>query len=123
MIIRHWFPVILGGLTILLGLGFLGIFLHRSNDSVPAETVDASSPAMTEAAYKEAVRTLLQSYAQNADATVAYDTLLLLNHIPASMKDVHIALVGAFGKLMAGAQDEGNLRLEALRAQYSWLIL
>jgi hypothetical protein len=49
--------------------------------------------------------------------------LLYITNIPTSMKDVHIGLVGAFGKLAQGEREDGALRLQALTLQYSWLAL
>lgn len=125
MIVRHWFPVIAGGVTLALVLAVAVVYTNRAekSDRIPAETIDASAPAQTEEEYEQAVRTVLGAYAQDADADAAYDKLLYITRIPAGMKDVHIGLVGAFGKLAAGDREDGNLRLDALKAQYSWLVL
>lgn len=125
MIVRHWFPVIAGGITLALVLAVAVVYTNRSTGpkSLPAETVDASQPAQTEAEYQQAVRTVLSAYAQNNNPEAAYDTLLYITRIPGSMKDVHIGLVGAFGKLAGGEREDGERRLEALKAQYPWLAL
>ena len=125
MIVRHWFPVIAGGVTLALVLAVAVVYSNRSahEPKIPAETVDASEPAQTEEEYQQAVRAVLSAYAADKDASAAHDTLLYITRIPASMKDVHIGLVGAFGKLAAGEREDGELRLQALYLQYSWLTL
>ena len=125
MIVRHWFPVIAGGVTLALLLSVAAVYVYRSQNptSIPAETADASPPAQTEEEYQSAVRSILATYESERNAEAAYDTLLYVARIPGSMKDVHIGLVGAFGKLAAGNKEDGERRLEALRIQYSWLAL
>lgn len=126
MIVRHWFPVIGAGVTLALLLVVAGVFRNTQDTRVralPAETVDASAPAQTEEEYQQAVRAVLSAYATDKDASAAHDTLLYFTRIPASMKDLHIGLVGAFGKLAAGEREDGALRLQALELQYSWLSL
>jgi len=125
MIVRHWFPVIAGGVTLALLLSVAVVYTHRSQNPtrIPAETADASQPAQTEEEYQSAVRSVLSAYKNDNDADAAYDTLLYIARIPGSMKDVHIGLVGAFGKLAAGDKEDGERRLEAIRIQYSWLAL
>lgn len=125
MIVRHWFPVIAGGVTLALFIGVAAVYTYRNQHSnrIPAETVDASQPAQSEEEYQAAVRSILATYQVDSDADAAYDTLLYITRIPASMKDPHIGLVGAFGKLAGGDREDGERRLEALRIQYSWLVL
>ncbi len=125
MIVRHWFPVIAGGMTLALFLSVAGVYAHRAQhaERIPAETADASQPAQTEEEYQSAVRSVLAAYESGQDADATYDTLLYITRIPGSMKDAHIGLVGAFGKLAAGDEEDGERRLEALRIQYSWLAL
>ncbi|MEK9156690.1 MAG: hypothetical protein AAB448_00950 [Patescibacteria group bacterium] len=125
MIVRHWFPVIAGGVTLALLLSVVAVYAYREQhpNRIPAETVDASQPAQTEEEYQSAVRSVLTTYESDQNAEAAYDTLLYITRIPGSMKDAHIGLVGAFGKLAAGDEEDGERRLEALRIQYSWLAL
>lgn len=126
MIVRHWFPVIAGGVTLALVLAVAVVYSSKnvpSGSAIPAETIDASQPAQTEEEYQQAVRAVLSAYASDNDASAAHDKLLYITRIPASMKDIHIGLVGAFGKLAAGEREDGNLRLQALALQYSWLSL
>jgi CHASE1-domain containing sensor protein len=125
MIVRHWFPVIAGGVTLALLLSVVAVYTHRSQNPrrIPAETIDASQPAQTEEEYQSAIRSVLATYEGDKNAEAAYDTLLYIARIPGDMKDVHIGLVGAFGKLAAGNKEDGERRLEALRIQYSWLVL
>lgn len=125
MIVRHWFPVIAGGVTLALLLAIAAVYNNRASmrNELPAETVDASRPAQTEEEYQQAVRGVLSAYAADKNASAAHDTLLYITRIPASMKDVHIGLVGAFGKLAADEREDGELRLQALVLQYSWLAL
>ncbi|NBS70619.1 hypothetical protein EBT31_17140 [bacterium] len=125
MIVRHWFPVIAGGVTLALLLSVAVVYAHREKNPtrIPAEMVDVAQPAQTDEEYQRAVRAILATYAQEKDAGAAHDTLLYITRIPGSMKDVHIGLVGAFGKLAAGDQEDGERRLQALEAQYSWLSL
>lgn len=125
MIVRHWFPVIAGGVTMALVLAVAVVYIQgpQQPPSIPAETVDALPPAQSEEEYQSAVRSILATYATKNDADEAYDMLLYITRIPGSMKDVHIGLVGAFGKLAAGEREDGERRIEALRIQYSWLAL
>ncbi len=127
MITRHWFPVIASGITLLVLLGVAVVYHRqaeeRSGNRIPAEAVDASQPAQSEEEYQNAVRVVLHTYDTDHDASAAYDTLLYITRIPSSMKDIHIGLVGAFGKLAAGEREDGELRLQALHIQYSWLTL
>ena len=100
MIVRNWFPVILGGLTLGLAVFFfavLGPVSHSFN--TPAETVDSKPPAMSEGEYQGAVKLIMTNYAS----------------------DVHIALVGAFGKLAAGDKEDGEKRLNDAKTTYAWL--
>lgn len=125
MIVRHWFPVIAGGVTLALLLSVVAVYMYRAQhpNIIPAETRDVSQPAQSEEEYQAAVRSILSTYQIDQDADAAYDTFLYITRIPASMKDPHIGLVGAFGKLAGGEKEDGNRRLEALRIQYSWLTL
>lgn len=125
MIVRHWFPVIAGGVTLALLLSVAAVYAYRAQypNRIPAETVDASQPAQSEEEYQTAIRSILSTYQTDNDAEAAYDTLLYVTRIPTSMKDPHIGLVGAFGKLAGGDKEDGERRLEALRIQYSWLAL
>ena len=122
MIVRNWFPVILGGLTLGLAVFFfavLGPVSHSFN--TPAETVDSKPPAMSEGEYQGAVKLIMTNYASDKDASSAQNMLLTIDRIPASMKDVHIALVGAFGKLAAGDKEDGEKRLNDAKTTYAWL--
>lgn len=122
MIVRHWFPVIACGVT----LAFLGsVVVVRAYRTPRASNGPAEIfvPAQSEEEYQQAIRAILATYATDNDVRTTYDTLIYITHIPASMKDVHIGLVSAFGKLASGDKEEGSVRLEALRLQYSWLIL
>ncbi len=126
MIVRHWFPVIAGGVTLILVLAIAVVYGAKNSPSgslIPAETLDASAPAQTEQEYQQAVRAVLGAYTTTGDASAAHNTLLYITRIPASMKDVHIGLVGALGKIAAGEREDGELRLQALTLQYSWLSL
>lgn len=125
MIVRHWFPVIAGGATLALLFAVSVVYYtqHEERSRISAESVGALHPAQSEEEYQSAVRAVLTTYASESNASAAYDTLLYITGIPASMKDVHIGLVGAFGKLAAKQQEDGERRLQALYAQYPWLIL
>ena len=126
MIVRHWFPVITAGATLALLLAVAAV--HRQDTSPlfypSAKTVDEErEPAQSTEAYQHAVQEILRTYEVSNNANVAYDTLLYLTRIPASMKDVHFGLVASFGKIAVGDETEGLRRLDALRAEYSWLVL
>lgn len=99
------------------------VYRTQAEKSIPSETLDARAPAQTEEEYQRAVHAVLATYRETHDAAQAHDTLLYFSRIPGDMKDVHLALVGAFGKLAAGAREDGERRLDALVAEYSWLSL
>lgn len=121
MIVRHWFPVIACGIT----LAFLGsiVVVYAYKTSPAPRAAEVIIPAQSEEEYQSTIRAILTTYASDNDVSTAYDTLIYITHIPTSMKDVHIGLVSAFGKLASGDKEEGGVRLEALRLQYPWLVL
>ena len=123
---RHWFPVIVAGLTVLLAL-----IVYASRQQVnfsdvtsvfsKKETVEAV-PAVTEAEYQSAVTSIMATYRTDKNAQAAYDALVVL-HVPASMQTFHIDAIIAFGKLAGKDAADGQARLNALAAQYSWFTL
>ncbi len=125
MIVRHWFPVIAGGVTLALLLAVAGVYAHKEKSAARTsrENPEVTMPAKSDEEYQRAVQEVLRAYAEEQNAAAAHDTLLYITRIPAGMKDVHIGLVGAFGKLAANEEEDGSRRLEALKIQYSWLNL
>lgn len=122
---RSWFPAILIGLSLALAVCFLMIFNHRDGKSFfvkKAELAPQAAPAVTAEGYEASVNSVLDMYADDRDAKAAYNALILLR-VPASYQTVHFDLVVAMGKLMGGDKADGEARLTAVKAQYSWLHL
>lgn len=122
---RNWFPVILAGLTVLLAIIF-----YATNRSVDISAWMASvsgggsrqsvvADPVTEEEYQAAVRNILGS---DNGAQSTYDALILLR-VPGSMQTFHIDLIIASGKLASGDVADGQVRFDALIAQYPWLSL
>ena len=123
---RNWFPVIVAGLTVLLSLVVYGSRQQVDLSSITSgfsksEAVEVA-PAVTEADYQLAVGTIMAAYAADNNAQSAYDALIVL-HVPASRQSFHIDVIVAFGKLVSKDVADGQARLRALAAQYSWFIL
>ena len=121
---RSWFPYILAGLTVLLTAVFLVVEqrLERRERALGGEPAFTQEPAVTDAAYVAAATIVLETYAANGDANAAYEALILLR-VPPSDQRAHFDLVAAFGKLLAGDEDDAAARFAALKAQYSWMPL
>lgn len=132
---RNWFPVILAGLTVVLAVVFYAMhqkvdvsaliptFDHigsADGNGQTAEDGEKLNVAPTDDEYQTAVRTIFASYTSDHNAQAAYDAFIQL-HVPASMQTFHIDLIIAFAKLAAGNTTDGQARLDALTAQYSWL--
>ncbi len=77
---------------------------------------------VTDVGYQSAVTNILTAYKTDKDVEAAYNALILLR-VPTSFQQVHFDLVVALGKLMAGETEEGEARLNALKAQNTWLSL
>lgn len=123
---RHWFPVIVAGLTVLLALV---VYASRQQIDISdvtsvfskKETVEVP-PAVTEVDYQSAVTSIMATYRADKNAQSAYDALIVL-HVPASMQTFHIDVIIAFGKLVGKDAADGQARLSALAAQHSWFTL
>ena len=123
---RHWFPVIVAGLTVLLALVVFASrqqvnFSDLSSVFSKKEAIE-TVPAVTEAEYQSAVASIMATYRTDKNAQSAYDALVVL-HVPASMQTFHIDAIIAFGKLVGKDAADGQARLSALAAQYSWFTL
>lgn len=123
---RHWFPVIVAGLTVLLALVVFASrqqvdFSDVASVFTKKEPVEVL-PAVTEADYQSAVLSIMATYRTDKNAQAAYDALIVL-HVPASMQRFHIDAIIAFGKLVGKDAADGQARLNALAAQYSWFTL
>ncbi len=125
---RHWFPAIVTGFTVLLGLVFVAVFSPNQTQEIFRRTPDvrevtAGDTAISEDTYKGAVNAILEAYKTNSDAQATYDALIAVSGIPASMQTVHYELVIAFGKVISGNAADATARFTALKAQYPWLAL
>lgn len=123
---RHWFPVIVAGLTVLLALAVYASRQQVNLSDVASvfskkETVEVV-PAVTEAEYQSAVTSIMAMYRADKNAQSAYDALIVL-HVPADMQTFHIDVIIAFGKLAGKDVADGQARLNALVAQHSWFTL
>ncbi len=125
---RNWFPVIVGGLTIVLAIAFYAKFRPEDFSGFMHRDVDDRSSAelvVNEDGYIAAVKTIFTAYDASKNAGEAYDTLIQL-HAPASMKQFHIDCIIALGKLVEGGAtntDDATARFNAIHAQYSWFSL
>jgi hypothetical protein len=117
---RSWFPPILVGLSLLLGLVF--VVALKGDRVIPQFPHEASTPKISEADYQSAANVILDAYAEDHDASRAYNALILLR-VPKEEQEVHFDLVVAFGKLMTKETKEGEARLSALKAAHPWLHL
>ncbi len=123
---RHWFPAILVGFSVLLGLIFIAALSPQGRNllerNLDVRQVTASSSRITEESYESALSSLLSEYQVTGDAQTTYDALIVFR-VPGSMLSLHYELVIAFQKLLADRVDEAEARFTALKAQYPWLPL
>ncbi len=120
---RNWFPMILGGLSVLLAAIFYARFAGVPQVfSEPRVSKTVTTPAVTSEGYQSAVNAIFATYAATDDAQAAYDALIVL-HVPGTMQQFHIDCIIALGKIVSGDDADGAARLDALRAQHSWLTL
>jgi hypothetical protein len=119
---RNWFPVIVAGLTILLASAFYAKYAATERDAGPQTPLDSSASPVTEEGYRSAVNAVMATYRESNDAQAAYDALIVL-HVPSVFQQFHIDCIIALGKLASGDVADGNARLSALRAQYSWFTM
>ncbi|MBT4857510.1 hypothetical protein HON52_04980 [Candidatus Uhrbacteria bacterium] len=112
---RTWFPFILVGLTIALGAG---IWAWTGSDRGPViELPEIVAPTSLE--YQQEITAIIASYYDGDDLDDVYASLLD-TWVPADAKSVHLDLVIAFGKLVAG-DEEGAELLEAALSTHTWL--
>lgn len=116
---RTWFPYILIGLTLLLGLGILVWVAPKLMEPTPYAD-EVVNPVTTEE-YRSEVLQLFANNEATGDYARMYQGLLELR-VPAGYQSLHLELALTFDKLRAGNNEEGEVRLEALRSAYPWLI-
>ncbi len=133
---RTWFPLILFGLTLMLGLLvvfsiFPKLFTEQTN------TVEIETPVDAEE-YENQVHDIVMSFSEllketDTDAekiklaqAAQNDLLALL--VPAKYKDLHLELVVSMNLIAQGYQledesrvAEGERRLEAMIEKFKWL--
>jgi hypothetical protein len=123
---RHWFPAILLGFSVALALVFAVILSPQGQEILEknpdVREVTQSVTPVSDEVYQGAVTSLLNDYAVNDDAEATYRALIAVR-VPADSLNLHYELVIAFGKLMSGDTEDGESRLAALKAQYTWLPL
>ena len=123
---RHWFPAILLGFSVALALVFAVVLSPQGQELLEKnpDVRELIAPATTvnEDTYTGAVTSFLQDYAASKAEEATY-TALIAVRVPGDMLNLHYELVVAFGKLVNGDTDDGQARLAALKAQYSWLPL
>lgn len=115
---RHWLPAIVIGLTVLLAVVF-AVVIKMEPKKAPPVPIPVEAP-VTQASYQEAVTAILTTYKENSNEKAAYDALVVVR-VPNEDQQLHLDLVIAFGKLLAGDRADGEARLAALRAQHTWL--
>ncbi len=122
---RSWFPFILIGLTLALVAVISVLYRpYTLQEQRSAEVVHVAPP--TPAAYEAAVSTIVTTYfaSSSSDASkTAYDALIAMRVPSVDYQDVHIALVIAFGQLVAGEDEAGNARLFDVMKAYPWIML
>jgi hypothetical protein len=112
---RTWFPFILVGLTITLATG---IWAWTSSDRSQAPP-EIGVEAPTSLEYQAEIAQILQMYLDDDDLDTAYESLVDVR-VPSDAQEVHLDLVIAFGKLVAGNESGAEL-LETVRSQHDWL--
>lgn len=121
---RSWFPFILIGLTLALVAVIAVLYRpYALQEQRSAEVVRVAPP--TPAAYEAAVSTIVTTYfaSSSSDASkTAYDALVAMRVPSADYQDVHIALVIAFGQLVAGEERGGHARLGDIIQTYPWVM-
>jgi len=114
---RTWFPFILVGLTLALTAV---IFAWQEQDVTPARVqTQEVHEVPTSQEYQQEVVSILAQYQQDGDAQWAYGALVE-TWVPTDAKAVHLDLVIAFGKLVAG-DEVGRELLDSIRASNAWL--
>lgn len=118
---RSWFPFILVGLSTAL-LALIVVVYDPSATPTVSDGPAIVAPTGTEyeAAVQSVVTTYFASSSSDADQT-AYDALLVMR-VPEAYKDVHIALVLAFGQLVVGEGQDGNARLSDIQTANPWIL-
>lgn len=120
---RSWFPAILIGLSLILGIAFLSVTKDKDGRGLfTVRPAPGAREGVREEDYQSAVNGVLRVYSEDGDAKAAYDALILLR-VPSSELTTHLDLVAAMGKLMSGDEADGKARLSALKAQHDWLAL
>jgi len=115
---RNWFPFILVGLTLALAAG---VWAWQASD-VPSSRVQTEDvhEAPTSEEYQQEVARIVTQYEQGGDVQVAYDALVEV-WVPTEAKAVHLDLVIAFGKLLAG-DETGQALLDSIMTDNAWLL-
>ena len=123
---RHWFPAILLGFSVALALVFAVILSPQGQELLEknpdVREVTRPMTQVNEEVYKGAITSLLEDYATQQDPEATYNALIALR-VPADMLNLHYELVIGFGKIVSGDAADGEARLAALKAQYTWLPL
>lgn len=121
---RHW-PLLVTTGTVIFFTAILAVFI---GGSIPSPTSRSHSPQSTNVPtvtvqqYEQTVSNLIVKYQSDGDAKAVYNALSVIR-VPKESLSVHIDLVLAFGKLITGSPEEGQARLDALKAANSWLPL
>lgn len=117
---RSWFPFILVGLsTALLAL----IVVVYNPDATPVVPNDPVVVVPTDEEYEAAVQQVVSAFMLSSDSEAdkaAYDALIAMRVPSVEYQAAHIALVLAFGQMVAGEDVEGNVRLFGLHETYPW---
>ncbi len=126
---RSWFPFILIGLSLALGVIIAAVYapLAPINGGTIGENETPSidgggTGVVTAEEYEAGVRAVLSTYAAGADAGAAYDALVAMRVPTVEYQAAHLELVIAFAQLKSGNTDEGQARLDLAMTAYPWLI-
>lgn len=118
---RTWFPFILTGLTLALGLFlYLEVYQKPVPEQLTPVIVESGLITVTEEGYKEEVAGVLAGFSKGESASSAYNRLIDIR-TPNEFKSLHLELVIAFGELKEGKKDSAEARLQTVRRQYPWL--
>lgn len=116
---RSWFPVILTGLSVALGVLIFAVYEPRNEPVQTSTTAEAPATALTADEYQSAIVVALGGDAK-ANAAGTRDILKKM-HVPAEYLSLHLQLVFVYNDYVDGNVAEGDARMEALRAANSWL--
>lgn len=115
---RSWFPVILTGLSVALGVLIFAAY-EPGERATETSTLQVPTTAPTADEYQSAITAALSDEA-HANAAATREVLKKMQ-VPAEYLALHLQLVFAYNDYVDGNVAEGDARMEALRVANTWL--